>query len=139
MRSLQKNLHLAIESNHDRLLTFHLQEWYRFSKCRGERMNILRTFWHGWKSAIVQQRTDILLLKKARRTLQLVRIRRSLRKWMNAIHLSFILHAYQLHRIVTYLEKSPYLCLPPTFVHQSDRLLLIQYWKLVSISIVYLQ
>jgi len=128
----QQKKEIAIESNHERLLNHHLQHWYRFSQSRGKRINMMNVVWRGWKAALIQHRTDLSMLKKARRTLQTVRSNRSLMKWKNAMRLSLILHAYQLRHIVQYIEKSPYLYLPPTFVHQSDRLLLIQYWKLVS-------
>lgn len=70
--------------------------------------------------------------KKGTENVAHVRSKRALMKWKNVMCLSLILHAYQLHRIVQYIQKSPYLYLPPTFVQQSDRLFLIQYWKLVS-------
>lgn len=92
-------------------------------------MNVV---WRGWKAALVQHRADLSMLKMVRKTLQTVRSKQALMKWKNAMSLSLILHAYQLHRFVQYIKKAPYLYLPPTFVHQSDRLLLIQYWKLVS-------
>lgn len=130
----QQKLQIAIESNHERLLNHHLQHWYRFSQSRGKRIKMMNVVWRGWKAALVQHRADLSMLKKARRMLQTVRSKRALMKWKNAMRLSLILHAYQLHRIVQYIEKAPYLYLPPTFVYQSDRLLLIQYWKLVSIN-----
>jgi len=131
--AVQWDLHqkVALETHAHRLAKFHLNEWYRFSRTRGKRMKLLSRSIYIWKDAINRNRSEKRLLIEARRAIQHVRARQCVKLWIEAMQSSFILHAYQLHRINRYVRYSPHLCLPVSFTHQSSRLLLIYSWKSV--------
>ena len=121
-----------------RFLEIYFSQWKIFSRSRGKRSRLLSRFLKSWKDAMDTNNVEKQMLGRVRRTLFLARTRHCLNHWTGIMETSFILHGYQLHRILHYLKYSTFLCLPPTFVHQSPRLLLIQHWKLVRLLFLFI-
>ena len=124
---------LVLQHCTHQLISAHFLQWYRFSRSRGKRRKNSLRILEGWKNAIDTNRHDILLLGRAHRALYHTRARRCLHAWTTAMQTSILLHCYQTSQILRYVKNSPLLLLPPTFVHQNPRLLLIQYWKKVRL------
>ena len=132
LKSLQDyNEKIALHYAFGRVVKTKFLNWYCFSRSRGKRTRLKLSTLQKWKKSIHCKRYEIRLLSQTRKRLCLMRIRRCVKQWMEAMHMAMILHGYQLHQILQYVKSSSYLCLPPTLIEQNPRLLLISSWKRV--------
>jgi hypothetical protein len=132
LKSIQDyNEKIALQYAFGRVVKTKFLKWYWFSRSRGRRTRLKLSTLDTWKKSIHCKRYEIGLLSQTRRRLRLMRTRRCIKQWLEAMHMAMILHGYQLHLILQYVKSSSYLCLPPTLIEQNPRLLLISYWKRV--------
>ena len=104
--------------------------WYKYSRSRLKRRKLSRRYLRNWNRDFHLRQRELQTMNEVRNFLQLRRITRSIKVWTEGLTRSRQIHAYQLHCLQSYIQKSKALLLP--FQDKSDGLTLRRFWNSVS-------